>query len=118
VVDLFEEARAVETDERLATGRRGHHEPAALLAAATAGADLVPGAGADLCAVRLDSVRLAGIDRDDPVPMLVAAASAADVADVVVGGRHVVTGGAHVRLGVAAALRAAIAGVGEPCGTS
>ena len=42
----------------------------------------------------------------------------ADVSDVVVGGRHVVTGGAHVRLDVAAALRAAIAGVGEPCGTS
>jgi hypothetical protein len=30
----------------------------------------------------------------------------------------VVTGGAHVRLDVAAALRTAIAGVGEPCGTS
>jgi formiminoglutamate deiminase len=118
VVDLFEEARAVEMDERLATGHRGHHEPAALLAAATAGADLVPGAVADLCAVRLDGVRLAGVDRDDPVPMLVAAASAADVADVVVGGRHVVAGGAHVRLEVAAALRAAIAGVDAPCGIS
>ncbi len=118
VVDLFEEARAVEMDERLATGRRGHHEPAALLAAATAGADLVAGAVADLCAVRLDGVRLAGVDHDDPVPMLVAAASAADVADVVVGGRHVVRDGDHERLDVAAALRAAIAGVGEPCGTS
>jgi formiminoglutamate deiminase len=118
VVDLFEEARAVEVDERLATGRRGHHEPAALLAAATAGADLVPGAVADLCAVRLDGVRLAGVDHDDPVPMLVAAASAADVADVVVGGRHVVRDSDHERLDVAAGLRAAIAGVGEPCGTS
>jgi formiminoglutamate deiminase len=118
VVDLFEEARAVELDERLTTGRRGHHEPAALLAAATAGAALVPGAVADLDAVRLDGVRLAGVDRDDPVPMLVAAASAADVVDVVVGGRHVVRGGAHVGLDVAAALRAAIAEVREPCGIS
>ena len=37
VVDLFEEARAIELDERLATGRRGLHPPEALLAAATAG---------------------------------------------------------------------------------
>ncbi|HZD64899.1 MAG TPA: formimidoylglutamate deiminase, partial [Acidimicrobiales bacterium] len=37
VVDLFEEARAVELDERLATERRGHHRPADLLAAATSG---------------------------------------------------------------------------------
>jgi cytosine/adenosine deaminase-related metal-dependent hydrolase len=68
--------------------------------------------------VRLDGVRLAGVDHDDPVPMLVAAASAADVADVVVGGRHVVRDSDHERLDVAAGLRAAIAGVGEPCGTS
>jgi hypothetical protein len=36
VVDLFEEARTVELDERLATGRRGTHRPDDLLAAATA----------------------------------------------------------------------------------
>jgi len=117
VVDLFEEARAVEADERLATGRRGHHRPAALLAAATAGAGMVVGAVADLGAVRLDSVRLAGVDPADPVPMLVAGATAADVTDVVVGGRHVVRGGAHARLDVAAALRSAIAEVDAPCGT-
>jgi cytosine/adenosine deaminase-related metal-dependent hydrolase len=110
VADLFEEARAVELDERLVTGRRGHHPPAALLGAATAGGVLAPGADADLCAVRLAGVRLAGVDPDDPVPMLVAAATAADVADVVVGGRHVVRAGAHVRLDVAADLRTAIAG--------
>ena len=43
--------------------------------------------------------------------MVVAAASAADVTDVVVGGRHVVRGGAHVDLDVAADLRAAIRAV-------
>ena len=111
VVDLFEEARAVELDERLATGRRGLHPPDALLAAATAGAALRPGEPADLCAVRLDGVRLAGVDPDDPVPMLVAAATAAEVTDVVVAGRHVVRSGAHLSMDVAAELRAAIAGV-------
>jgi formiminoglutamate deiminase len=108
VVDLFEEARAVELHQRLATGRRGHHSPASLLTAATAGGALRPGEPADLCAVRLDSPRLAGIDGDDPVPLLVAATTAADVADVVVGAHHVVCDGRHVSIDVAAELRAAI----------
>jgi len=111
VVDLFEEARTVELHQRLATGRRGLHRPADLLAAATGGAALRSGDPADLCAVDLDGVRLAGVDPDDPVPMLVAAATAADVTDVVVGGRHLVRGGAHTTLDVAAELRAAIAAV-------
>ena len=109
VVDLFEEARAVELDERLVTGRRGHHAPGALLTAATGGAALAPGGWADLVAIRLDGARLAGVDPDDPVPMVVAAAAASDVTDVVVGGRHVVRAGAHATLDVAAALRSAIA---------
>jgi cytosine/adenosine deaminase-related metal-dependent hydrolase len=111
VVDLFEEARAIELDERLATGRRGLHQPAALLAAATGGAVLEPGAPADLCAVDLGSVRLAGGGLADPVPMVVAAASAADVTDVVVGGRLVVAGRRHRSIDVAAELRSAIATV-------
>ena len=36
VIDLFEEARAVELDERLRTERRGHFAAAELLRAATA----------------------------------------------------------------------------------
>ena len=111
VADLFEEARLVELHERLSTGRRGLRPPADLLAAATGGVALRPGAEADLCAVDPDGVRPAGIDLDDPVPMLVAAATAADVTDVVVGGRHVVRGGMHRGLDVAASLRAAIAAV-------
>ena len=111
VVDLFEEARAVELDERLATGRRGLHRPDDLLTAATAGAALRPGEPADLCVVGLDGVRLAGVDPGDPVPMLVGAATAADVTDAVVAGRHVVRGGHHIALDVAADLRAAIAAV-------
>jgi formiminoglutamate deiminase len=111
VVDLFEEARAVELDERLVTGRRGLHDPGALLAAATGGGALAPGAPADLSVVDLGTVRLAGADPADPVPMIVAAATAADVTDVVVAGRHVVRDGRHARLDVAAGLRAAIAAV-------
>lgn len=109
VIDLFEEARAVELDERLATGQRGHWSAAALLEAATrAGhaslgwADvgiLAAGAAADLVAVRLDSVRTAGGAASDAVERVVFAATAADVTDVVVAGRRVVAGGEHQRLG-------------------
>ncbi len=119
VIDLFEEARAVELDERLATERRGHHRPADLLAAATgSGMDalgwdagrLAPGRLADLVTVRLDSVRLAGARPADAVDHLVFAATAADVTSVVASGRQVVADGHHLLVGdVAAALGRAIA---------
>ena len=105
VVDLFEEARAVELDERLATGRRNHHDPAALLAAATAaGMDalgwdagqLAPGRLADLVTVGPGSVRLAGARPAEAVDQLVFAAMAADVTSVVVSGRQVVRDGRHL----------------------
>jgi formiminoglutamate deiminase len=111
VVDLFEEARAIELDERLVTGRRGLHRADSLLAAASGAGVLGPGAPADVCVVDLASVRIAGVDHDDPVPMLVAAATAADVTDVVVGGRHVVRDRCHTSTDVPADLRAAIAAV-------
>jgi formiminoglutamate deiminase len=106
MVDLFEEVRAIELDERLASGRRGLHDPHALLAAATAANDAER--SGDRCAVDLDSVRLAGADPADPVPMIVAAATAADVTEVVVAGRTMVRDGAHVSIDVATELRAAI----------
>jgi formiminoglutamate deiminase len=119
VTDLFEEARAVELDERLATGRRGHHRPADLLTAATgSGMDalawdagrLAPGRLADLVTVRLDSVRLAGARPADAVDHLVFAATAADVTSVVASGRQVVADGHHLLVDdVAAALGRAIA---------
>ena len=71
-IDLFEEARAVELDERLATGVRGapprrRAARAPRPRAATrrlgwpeAGGDRAPGALADLVTVGLDGVRLAG----------------------------------------------------------
>ena len=122
VVDLFEEARAVELDERLVSGRRGHHDPAGLLAAATtAGMDalgwdagrLAPGRLADLVTVGLGSVRMAGTRPAEAVDQVVFAASAADVTSVVVSGRQVVRDGRHLLAGdVPAALAGAIAALG------
>ena len=123
VVDLFEEARAVELDERLASEQRGHHRPADLLAAATgSGMDalgwdagrLAPGRLADLVTVGLDSVRLAGARPADAADHLVFAATATDVTSVVVSGRQVVEDGRHLLVGdVGAALARAIAALDE-----
>ncbi|MBL1119898.1 formimidoylglutamate deiminase [Streptomyces sp. 110] len=106
VIDILEEARAMELDERLRTRARGHWTAAQLLRAATAdghaalgwGAEagrIEVGALADLTTIALDSVRTAG-----PPPRLgaetaVFAATSADVRHTVVGGRHVVRDGAH-----------------------
>jgi urocanate hydratase len=121
VIDLFEEARAVELDERLASGVRGGHSPAALLEAATAGGyeslgwpgggRLVAGALADLVRVALDGVRLAGTRPGDALAATVFAAGAGDVRDVMAGGRWIVRDGAHVSLDVARELREAIGAV-------
>jgi formiminoglutamate deiminase len=99
IIDPFEEARAVELDERLVTGERGIHRPADLLGAATAGgyralgwepAGFEPGMLADLVTIDLDSVRLADADREQLPAPLVFAAAAADVRRVIVGGEVVV----------------------------
>jgi len=105
VVDLFEEARGIELDERLVRLRRGIHTPEALLEAATRAGHrslgwseagcLAPGALADFVTVGLESTRLAGTRRDALVASLVFAATGADVTDVVVGGRRVVQAGRH-----------------------
>jgi cytosine/adenosine deaminase-related metal-dependent hydrolase len=47
-------------------------------------------------------VRLATADRNDPIPSLVFAGSAADVRNVIVGGRQVVTDGRHREVEVSA----------------
>ncbi|MFJ9559670.1 formimidoylglutamate deiminase [Streptomyces fuscichromogenes] len=105
VIDLLEEARAMELNERLRSRTRGHWTAAALLRAASAdghaalgwedAGSIEPGMLADLTTIALDSVRTAG-----PVPRLgaetaVFAATAADIRHTVVGGRHVVRDGAH-----------------------
>lgn len=121
VIDLFEEARAVELDERLDTGRRGIHDPLALLAMATVNGQaalgwddagtLEVGARADLVTVRLDSVRTAGATADTAIAAATFSATAADVTDVVVDGRTVVDDGRHVTVDVANELTTAIARV-------
>ncbi|MBO8189362.1 formimidoylglutamate deiminase [Streptomyces spirodelae] len=108
VIDLFEEARALELNERLASRARGHWTAGQLLRAATEGGHaalgwpeasrLETGALADFVTVALDSVRTAG-----PVVRLgaetaVFAATAADVRHTVVAGRHVVRDGSHTLL--------------------
>ncbi len=119
VIDLFEEMRAVELDERLASQERGHWSATELLKAATADGHrsigfedagvITPGARADLVAIRLDSVRTAGTG--GTVETAVFAATAADVTDVVVSGRRVVAAGKHVAIDVPSALSTSIAAV-------
>ena len=102
VVDLLEEARALEMHERLDSLERGRLTPGQLLAAATAhesigwsdAGRIEVGTRADLVAVRNDTVRTAG---SDPAQILLSA-GAADVDTVVVDGRVVVQDGRH-RLG-------------------
>jgi formiminoglutamate deiminase len=121
VIDLLEEARAVELDERLASGERGHHDAASLLRAACEDGHaclgwpdagrIEPGARADLVTVSLDGVRLAGTEPDSALEAVVFAAGAADVRHVVTDGRELVADGQHATIEVARELNEAIARV-------
>jgi formiminoglutamate deiminase len=123
VIDHFEEMRALELDQRLVTGERGHHTASELLRAASHGGHealgwpeagrIQPGAIADLVTVGLDGVRLAGATAETALDSVVFAAAPADIRGVIAGGRELVRDGAHVGLDVAAELRGAIAAVGE-----
>jgi len=109
VIDPLEEARALESHERLASLRRGRFTSRELVAAMTAHSSLgwpdagrlEAGARADFAVVRRDSARTAGA-----LPSQAAlAATAADVTTVVAGGTEIVTEGRH-RLGDVGALLA------------
>jgi formiminoglutamate deiminase len=119
IVDLFEEARGMELDERLRTERRGHWPASDLMRAATSDGHaslgwpeagrLEAGALADFVTVSLDSVRMAGADPATLLESVVFAAAAADVTDVVVGGRRVVDRRWHAQIAdVPAALHDSI----------
>jgi formiminoglutamate deiminase len=122
VIDFFEEARAIELDERLARLERGNQDAAALLEAATVNGQRAigwPEAGAiergklaDFVNLAVDSVRLAGIAPETAAASLVFAASAADVTNVIVGGEFIVRDGAHVRLDVEAELWGSLRALG------
>ena len=118
VIDLLEEARALELDERLHSQQRGIHPAADLLAMATlnghrslgwddAGAISV-GMRADLVSLSLTSVRTAGASAATALEAAVFAATSADVTDVIVDGRHVVVERRHAGIDVAAELAASI----------
>jgi formiminoglutamate deiminase len=104
VIDLLEEARAMEMHERLVTNRRGRFDAAALLRAASLdghralgwldAGDLSIGTRADFVAIDLESVRTAGGGPTLDAAMF--AATAADVTDVVVDDRYVVRDRQHL----------------------
>jgi cytosine/adenosine deaminase-related metal-dependent hydrolase len=97
VVDPFEEMRAVELDERLTSQARGHWSAAELLAAATVeghsalgfrdAGRIERGQRADLVTLDLGSPRTAGCGATPETAVF--AAGAADVVQVVAGGRVV-----------------------------
>jgi formiminoglutamate deiminase len=123
VIDPFEEMRAVELDERLATGERGHHTATELLRMATRDGNaaldcheagtIEPGAIADLVTIGFDGVRLADATAQTALESVVFAASPADIRRVIAGGRELVRDGAHADLDVAAELRSSIRAVTE-----
>jgi cytosine/adenosine deaminase-related metal-dependent hydrolase len=100
---------------------RGGHTGGSLLQAATAhgyaslgwseGGAIREGAFADLVAVSVDGVSLAGLPADQLVDGVVFAGAAGDVRDVVVGGELVVRDGLHRSLDVPRELASAIASV-------
>ena len=119
VIDLLEEARALELHERLRSRRRGMHTAAELLAMATTtghrslgwrdAGSITVGNRADLVTIGLDSVRTAGAPPDAAIETAIFAATASDVTDVHVDGRRIVAGGRHTTIDVGAELDASIA---------
>jgi formiminoglutamate deiminase len=105
VIDLFEESRALELDERLATQQRGHWTAAELLGAATAHGSLgfadagaiAIGQRADLVTIDTATPRTAGTGADEGTAVF--AATAADVTHVVADGRVVATRDDHEAVG-------------------
>ena len=121
VIDMFEEARAVEMNQRLITNRRGVHRSSELLSAATInGASslgskkhgFVAGAPADFISVATNSVRLASFDPENGAAHLVHSATSSDVSDVWVGGEQIVSNFKHRTLSnINESLRTAIEAV-------
>ncbi len=125
VIDLFEEARGVELDERLRTGQRGHWAAADLLRAATVDGHaalgwpeagrIAVGAPADFITLAVDTPRLAGFQPETAAEAAVFAASACDVRHAVVAGDFVVRDGTHTRVeDVAGALHREIVAATGP----
>ena len=105
VIDPFEEMRALEMDERLATRQRGHWTAIELLAAGTAHDSLgfvdagriAVGQRADLVTLDTTTTRTAGTGADENTAAF--AATAADVVHVVADGRVIATSDDHEEIG-------------------
>jgi cytosine/adenosine deaminase-related metal-dependent hydrolase len=107
VIDLFEEMRAVELDERLAARQRGLWSSGELLQAATVTGQhslgfedagrIAVGQRADLVTVAVDTPRTAGTGADENTAVF--AATAEDVVQVLVDGRVIVRQGAREDIG-------------------
>ncbi|MDN5762322.1 MAG: formimidoylglutamate deiminase [Microlunatus sp.] len=106
-IDLWEEGRAIELNERLVSGIRGHLSAPAIAAALThSGAASIgwdagriqSGALADLVTVALDTPRTAGARSGDALAHVLFAATAADIHTVIVDGREIVRDGCHAGL--------------------
>ncbi|MCQ9165966.1 formimidoylglutamate deiminase [Arthrobacter sp. STN4] len=107
VIDLLEDARAIETDLRLVTGRRGHLGAAAIAGALTWGGArslgwdagvIAPGKLADFTVLDLLSPRTAGATSGELLPHTMFAATSADVRTVIRGGDVVVEDGRNLHV--------------------
>ena len=118
MIDPFEEMRALEMHERLVSHERGLFGADDLLSISAAngyeslgwsgGGRIERGAPADFVTIGSSSNRLAGSDPALASDAIVFAAGPDDVRDVVVGGRRVVSNGAHMTIDVGTALESTI----------
>ena len=123
VIDIFEEARAVELDERLRSQCRGIHPVDRLLTMATVdghrslgwddAGTIAVGKRADLVTIALDSVRTAGTVAANALESAVFAATAADITHVVIDGATIVSDSHHRLVDVARELHDSITSVME-----
>lgn len=107
VIDMIEEARSLEMNDRLRLERRGVHAPADLLASATVTglsalgwgthAALGVGSPADFVTISFSHISTIGLEPSDGPGALLFAASGSAITDVVVAGKLVVAEGENLR---------------------
>ena len=118
MIDMFEEARALELNDRLAAGKRGLHRAIALLEMATSrghrslgwnrAGRILEGNRADLVTISLNTVRTAGATLESAIEASVFAATTSDITHVLIDGKTVAADGRHTSLDTASELESAI----------
>lgn len=116
VIDMQEEMRALELDQRLATRQRGHWKSDELLEAATShghrslgfadGGTIAPGSWADLVTIDIEGVRGAGTGAGEET--VVFATTGADITSVVASGKPIETDAESVGRGLSSAIAAVV----------